>query len=63
MMNEYIAYSYKTYSNIIKKIFWKLQSINVHSFSLKSIELSAILIDDIKYVDRYVVIKLDKVIF
>ena len=50
-MNAYIAYSYKTHPNIIKKIFWELQNLNINTFFPESIELSAISIDEMIYVD------------
>lgn len=51
-MNAYIAYSYKTHPNIIKKIFWELQSSNINTFFPESIELSAISKDEMIYVDN-----------
>lgn len=51
-MNAYIAYSYKTPPNIIKKIFWELQNSNINTFFPESIELNAISKDEMIYVDN-----------
>lgn len=51
-MYAYIAYSYKTHPNIIKKIFWELQNSNINTFFPESIELSAISKDEMIYVDN-----------
>lgn len=51
-MKAYIAYSYKTHPKIIEKIFWELQNVKIQSFFPESIELSAISLDEMKYVDK-----------